>query len=351
MSPLSITGFSAITSAEPVDVRELYAEPLPASHAHARTTFVAREHLGRKGTSSYDRATGLAVVCCQDAVRAAGLQLDATTGRRTGVALGTSLGSFKSTSDYTMETLVQERPYLVNPLLFPNTVMNGAAGQVGIRLGLRGINATIAGGTLGFLNALRYAANAIRRGYADAMLAGAVEEFTPHRAWASHLTGATRAVSSGEAAAVFTLTVADPPPWTGPRRLATVLAVATGFGPGGSDAGDLALAGCVRRVLHGAKLDPVAVAAVHTGEAEAGERQEYGPVVAALGGDVPRMLPKRRFGECDAASGAVALAAVLAAPPDGLDAARRGPEGGDVHLFTARGADGAVGAALIEVYR
>jgi 3-oxoacyl-[acyl-carrier-protein] synthase II len=321
------------------DVAGLYEEPLPSPNGHALTGFDRRALLGRKGTGSYDRATALAVVCCQEALREAATTVDDTTRARIGVALGTSLGSFKSTSDFSRETLIQERPYLVNPLLFPNTVMNCAAGQVAIRFGLRAANATIAGGTLAFLNAVRYAGNAIERGYADVMLTGAVEEYSPHRAWASHLTGATATVSAGEAAAVFVLAGPQAPAWAGPRRCARILAVATGYGPG-DQTGD-ALVGCVERALARAGARADQVRAVLSGEADDTDNSEYGPVVRALGHEPERIMTKRLFGECDAASTAVSLAALLAAGP--IPGAGEG-----LSLLTARGADGAGGAAIVE---
>lgn len=328
---------SAVGAVDPgAGVQYLYEEPLPSPTGHALADFNVRDHLGRKGTSSYDRATALAVVCCQDALREAATTVDDTTRTRVGVALGTSLGSFKSTSDYSRETLIQEKPYLVNPMLFPNTVMNCAAGQVAIRFGLRGVNATIAGGALAFLNAVRYATNAIERGYVDAVLTGAVEEYTPHRAWSSHLTGTTDVVAAGEAAGMFMLAGPRATEWAGPGDVGRILAVTTGYGPGGGEQAELALAGCVRRALDRAGVDPADVATAVTGDVDDSDHREYGPVASALGHEPRRLLPKRLLGECDAASGAVALAVLLASGGTGLS------------LLTARGPDGAVGAALVE---
>lgn len=355
-----ITGWSALTSAgvgvddlrkkldrieladlpldEGNDIADLYAEPMPAATGHALPDFSAREHLGRKGTSSYDRVTGLAVVCGKEALAESGLVVDDESRARVGVVLGTSLGSFKSTSDFTAETLTQDKPYLVNPMLFPNTVMNGAAGQMAIRFGLRGPNVTIAGGALAMLNALRYADNALARGYADVFLAGAVEELTPHRAWAAQLTGKTDTAWAGEAAGFFVLARQPVPRYAGARRSAEILSVATGFGPGGDDAAERALAGCVARAVRRAAVDPAKVAAVFTGETDARDQREYGPVQRALGRRPARVMVKRLLGECDAASGALSLAVLLAADDDLVNG---------LSLLTARGADGAVGAAIV----
>nr|AFV52177.1 ketosynthase [Streptoalloteichus sp. ATCC 53650] len=349
MTAMVITGWSAVTAAgigadalarrvaDPasagrgVVVDGLSDVPLPAPTGHALPGFDVRAELGRKGTSWYDRTTALAVVCCRDALRSAGAPVEGDDTARIGVALGTTLGSHKSVSDYTRETLVQERPYWVNPALFPTTVMNCAAGQVAIRLGLRGVNATLAGGPLAFLNALRYAATVIGRGYADVMLTGAAEEYAPHRAWAAHHTGTTANVPLGEAAAVFVL-AAEREGVTGPR----VLAVATGYAPGGGAAAGQALEGCVARVLRRADVDPAGVSAVFTGEADSRDTREFDAVARVLGHAPERVLAKQMFGECDAASGAVALAVALSRADTGRV------------LLTAVGADGAVGAALVE---
>ncbi|MDL4820279.1 beta-ketoacyl synthase N-terminal-like domain-containing protein [Actinomadura opuntiae] len=333
---MGIAGWSVL-SAGPAKVAELYDEPLPGPVGHALTGFDARARLGRKGTGSYDRVTALAVVCCQEALRDAGTAVDDAARTRIGVALGTTMGSFKSTSDYSRETLVQERPYLVNPLLFPNTVMNCAAGQVAIRFGLKAVNATIAGGPVAFLNALRYAGNAIGRGYADVMLTGAAEEFTPHRAWAARLTGPDGAFEPGEGAGVFVLAGPRAPAWAGPRRPAGILAVATGYGPGGDPDGR-ALAGCAERALARAGVRPAEVAAVVTGEGSDADRGEFAPVARVLGREPERVPAKRDAGDCDAASPALGLGALLASGR--LD-------GGEVALLTARGADGAAGVAVV----
>jgi len=312
-------------------------DPLPQPRGHALPGFSVREQLGRKGTSSYDRGTALAVVACRDALAEAGIEVDDATRARIGVVLGTTVGSFKSTSDFSRETLVQPRPYLVNPVLFPNTVMNCAAGQVAIRLGLQGVNATVAGSQQAFLASLRYATMAIGRGYADVMLTGAVEEFSPHRAWAAELAGSNRNVPVGEAAAVMVLARMEIPVWAGRHRDAEILSVATGYGLGGDAA---ALTGCVAVALRRAGVQASDVTTLVTGEDSEEDRRETGPAAAALGHEPQRLLVKRSLGECDAASGALALAVLLALHRDGK-------RDGELSLLTSAGTDGAVSAAIV----
>jgi 3-oxoacyl-[acyl-carrier-protein] synthase II len=315
----------------PVD--ELYPDPLPAATGHALAGFDIRAHFGRKGTSFYDRVTSLAAVACHGALDDARPRLDGVPAERVGLVLGTTMGSFTSTCDYSRDTLGQDKPYLVNPVLFPNAVMNCAAGQSAIRFGLRGVNSTIAGGRTAMFQALRYAANALDRGHADAVLVGAVEEYTPHRAWANHLAG--RGVPTGEAAAVFVLGRSDD------DTDAEVLAVAAGYGPGGAERADRALEGCVRRAVRQAEVAPERVTTVLTGELDTASEAEYGPATAALGHRPPRILVSRLFGECDAVTGGLELAAVLARHQ--TDPRRDG----QLSLLTARDPDGAVAAAVV----
>jgi len=323
---LVITGWGAVCAAgvgaealrgavsggprEPADITTLYPGPMPSPVAHAYPGFDVRALLGRKGTGFLDRATSLAMVACGQALEDGAVLLDDDHRDRVGVALGTTVGSFQSSSDYSRETLVSERPYLVNPVLFPNTVMNCASGQSAIRYGLRGVNSTIAGGRTGFLAALRYAANALRRGYVDTMLVGAVEEFTPHTAWLHH--HLDRAGLPGEAAVVFALR-ADPVPDSAVR--ARIRSVVSGFQPDESPgAMSAALVACIRRALDRAGADAAEVALLATGEcgepgADDIENAAAAEVFAGL--PVERIAVRDALGDCGAANGALHLAAVL----------------------------------------
>jgi 3-oxoacyl-[acyl-carrier-protein] synthase II len=355
---LAITGWSVLTSAGIgadefagavvegrsglTDVAGMFdEEPLPERRAGAITGFKVRDYLGRKGTSFFDRSTSLALVGCTLALRDTDFELAEDNRERTGIVMGTTTGSLQSTSEYTRETLTQDKPYLVNPLLFPNTVMNCAAGQSAIWHRLKGVNATIAGGQLAGLNALRYAKNTIRRQYADTLLVGAVDEFSPHTAWQTHLANVARGVTVplGEGSAVFV--VEDAAKLNGRRPDAEILAVELGtYGPPGQqpDAGD-GLAVCIARALDRAGVAASDVWAVASGETGADDVEPRG--IAQALGNVRKVLIKELLGECHAASGALQLAALLAhhRSDPALD--------GQVSVVTSCSADGAVGAAVV----
>jgi 3-oxoacyl-[acyl-carrier-protein] synthase II len=355
MTGLAITGWSALcgagTGTAPLlevvrtgrgpaagPVGALYDDALPADRAHAHLDFSVRESLGRKGTSLFDRWTAFAVLTCDLALRDGQVQLDLMGRDRVGVVLGTTVGGLKSTSDFSRETLVQERPYLVPPSLFPNTVMNCGAGQSAIWFGLTGVNATLAGGKLAFPQVLRYSAVTLRQGRADLLLAGAVEEFTPHTAWLTHLN--SPGTVAGEGAAVFVLEPVARTRAAGRHLDAEILAVVTAHCPGdhSTAARTRALAGCAATALARAGVEPRQVDLVATG----GTGIEPDAVVAALGRrPATSMAAEEWLGECQAASAGLQLALVLAVHR--LDPARDGA----VSLLTAHTEDGGVAAWVI----
>lgn len=327
------------------DVTGLYPDPLPTSTAHALAGFDVRQILGRKGTSFLDRRSSLALVACAEAVKDSGLMIDDENRTRIGITLGTTWGSLAAMSDFTRDTLVEQRPYLVNPARFPNTVMNCAAGQAAIWYRLKGVNATIAGDQMAFLQGLEYSANVLRRGYADTILAGAVEEFTPHTAWATSLMRRNgSAVVAGEAAAVFVVERSEAARQTGKRVDAEILSVDIAFAPGGASGGRMtgALERCIGRALGQAHVDAADLSLVATCEDDDdGIQIEADALAAANAGHVRRILVKRAFGECHAAVGCLQVAALLALH-------RNDPgRDGDVSLVTGWTREGSVGAAVM----
>lgn len=138
--------------------------------------FDVRERLGRRGSSTLDRNGALALMAATECLD--GVAVDPS---RTGVIVGTTVGSFSSTSNFSALTMTEDKPYNVPPSLFPNTVMNSAAGLTAIRFGLTGPNTTIAGGDRAGLKSVRYLATLMAAGYLDAALLICVEEDSPHR--------------------------------------------------------------------------------------------------------------------------------------------------------------------------
>jgi 3-oxoacyl-[acyl-carrier-protein] synthase II len=177
---LSMPQLSAAVAAPPMHVDR---EHFPGDIHYRTADFDVAGILGAKGIRTMDRTTALAVSTSKLLHDKIAYQ-QFIPSERVGFVVGTSTGSIRSTSDFTRDSLVQERPFLVNPALFPNTVMNCAAGQCGIWFKARSVNATISGGRLSGLLAFKYALQMLRRRYADLLFTGSVEELCPQTAWA-----------------------------------------------------------------------------------------------------------------------------------------------------------------------
>ncbi|MFH8404366.1 beta-ketoacyl synthase N-terminal-like domain-containing protein [Streptomyces sp. NPDC018019] len=307
------------------------------------------EILGRKGLRALTRADQLAMAACTlslDALAEDGAALPAD---RTGVVLGSSVGSARAWGEFTRDTFVQEAPYFVNPSHFPGTLMNAAAGRTAIRHGLTGVNATVSGGPLAALHAFRYARNALLGGHAQRLLTGAVEELSAQNAWAWYRSGALKpGTPLGEGGAVFALQPAAP---TGEavRPLARLLACDTGFADPARGPLHAAqrLADCIRTALLRSRVASEDVAIVAPGAA--GRRgwdavEERALRSAFDGGPEPcRLTVQPVLGETNGAGGALQLAAVLARWQDPA----ADTEGERAALLTSLGADGSVGCAVV----
>ena len=299
--------------------------------------------LGAKGTRAMDRATGIAVA-------GVGMLLDeyggAAPGRPgdVGLVLGTGSGSVQSIIDFTRESMTGEKPYSVDPARFPNTVMNRAAGQSAIWHGLKGPNATVAGGAATGLLALNYAVRLLRRGRCETILCGAVEEFSEHRGWLAWNAG-QRDEPLGEGCAIFLLEPAENAVRAGRTPLATVLGSRFAAFGEVEEAGR-SLAGCVTGLLErlGLRADDVRLVVDSGAPGVLGERERAG-IAAAIGAGAVRLPCRELLGDLAAASASFQLATALAA-------ASRSPAPApapEVVLVTTVDRDGVAGCTVLRL--
>ena len=124
-----------------------------------------------------DRSARLLCVAAHMALTGTGLQQQegGEGDPNLGLVCGTMFGSVHSITSFDWSG-VTDGPAYVNPMEFPNTVINSPAGQAAIKHKLRGVNSTISAGLVSGLYAIHYAAEFLRFGRATALLAGGVEE-------------------------------------------------------------------------------------------------------------------------------------------------------------------------------
>ncbi|WP_030861496.1 beta-ketoacyl synthase N-terminal-like domain-containing protein [Streptomyces sp. NRRL S-37] len=316
--------------------------------------------LGSRGTRTMDRLTGLTVATLGTLLEPDGSRRRLDEPEHVGLVLGTGSGSVQSTMDFTRDALTGAKPFYVDPALFPNTVMNRAAGQSAIWYGLKGPNATLAGGPLTGLQALRYATRLRERGYSRTVLCGAVEEYSEQRAWlAWHTRGEERRRTPlAEACAMFLLEDADTARDAGRTPRADILAVRFAAGPQGTRP---ALERCVRGALEAAGTAPHEVAfaapsgrttpppgACPMGFGQQARADDVETVETTVLGDVldgtdaEFVGVRELLGDASAASAGVQLAAVLAA------AAHR-PRPGAAAVVTSVDDDGLVACLVLRL--
>ncbi|MBN2085005.1 MAG: beta-ketoacyl-ACP synthase II [Anaerolineales bacterium] len=130
--------------------------------------------LGRKESRRMDRYTQFAVAASLEALAAARLSIPVSSPERTGVLVGTGMGGI-GTLMSEMEVLRKNGPNRISPFLVPMLLADNAGGQVAIHTGARGPNHCIVSACASGTNAIGEAAEVIRRGAADVMIAGGAE--------------------------------------------------------------------------------------------------------------------------------------------------------------------------------
>ncbi|MEU0237118.1 beta-ketoacyl synthase N-terminal-like domain-containing protein [Nocardiopsis sp. NPDC006198] len=317
------------------------ADDYPPLGVRSVEGFRLRDHVGRKGTRNLDRLTGFGLVAAKLALAGAPAGAEAD---RTGVVVTTSTGSTQSLMDLAGDTLLQERPYLVNPSRFPNTVLNCCAGQIAIWNGLRGANVTLAAGQASGMNAFRHARMVLSLGRADRLVVGGVEELSAPLAWGWHASGTlAEGTPIGEGAAAFVVTTSEAARAGGAGIAAEVLGVEVGFHPASRGDRAKAVAEHVRRALARSGVAPGDVTEVSPGSTGlvGVERAELRGIALALGGVPPVRDVTRAVGQCYSAAGAMQVAGLLAAwRSDPSDRPR-------LALVTAVGHDGNIGALVL----
>ena len=129
---------------------------------------------GTREARKMDRFTQFATTASIEALAQSGLTIDDSNRDRVGILIGSGIGGVITLIEQ-YEVLRQRGPERVSPFLIPMMISDGAAGNIAIRVGARGPNMSVATACASGTNALGEAAEMIRRGAADVMIAGAAE--------------------------------------------------------------------------------------------------------------------------------------------------------------------------------
>ncbi len=220
-------------------IRAFDATGLPVRVAAEVKDFDAAQIASPKEVRKLERNVLLALGAAREAMGDAAL--DGFDPARVGIVFGTAIGGVNGILE--QDEILRERgPSRVSPSFLPNVLVDSASGQLAISLGIRGLNYAIVSACATGSHAIGEGAEIIKRGDADAVLAGggeacmhplilagftamrglAVEEEDPPRA--SRPFDATRAgFVMGEGACVLVLEDLDSARARGARVYAEVL--------------------------------------------------------------------------------------------------------------------------------
>src|SRR5215510_5300628 len=277
------TWAAAVAGSSGIDwIRSFDASGLPVRVAAEVKDFDPTQVASPKEVRKLERNVLLSLGAAREAMQDAGLNgFDPT---RVGIVFGTAIGGVNGILE--QEEILRERgPDRVSPNFLPNVLVDSASGQLAISLGIKGLNYAVVSACATGSHAIGEAAEIIKRGDADAVLAGgaeacmhplilagftamrglAVEDEDPPRA--SRPFDATRAgFVMGEGACVLVLEDLDAARARGARIYAEVL----GYG-GSNDAYHMAapdpasvgVAEMMRSALARARVDPTDVGYVN----------------------------------------------------------------------------------------
>lgn len=299
-------------------------DPLPAG----RIDFDPKQYL-EGNLRPIDRTGRLVIAAAGLALEDSGWDAERRAERPVGLVLGTMYCSVHTIVAFDQRAL-DAGPKYVRPFDFANSVINAAAGQTAIWHGLRGVNSTLAGGTAAGLEALAYAADLIRSGRSQAIVAGGGDELCFESCLAFQRGGAlspgdarpfdTRrdGFNPAEGAALFVLEEADAAERRGARILAEIHGHASAYDVSRGTDGASTLATVertVRLALGDAGLAPTDIDAISAG---ANGARSDAHEAAGLDGafrDRPTPVPvtavKSMLGESLGASGAFQTLAML----------------------------------------
>ena len=149
-------------------------EPLTTKFAGEVKGFEPTDYINRKDARHMDRFAQLAVAASRQATEHAGLKIDSSNQENIGIIIGSGIGGLTTLSEQ-VRVMLERGPDRVSPFLVPMMASDMAAAQVSIALGVKGPNLCITSACSSGSDAIGAAYELIKKGDAEAMIAGGSE--------------------------------------------------------------------------------------------------------------------------------------------------------------------------------
>ncbi len=148
--------------------------PLETKFAGEVKGFDPINYIGRKEARRMDRFAQLAVAAGQQAIQNAGLNINPANQSNIAVIVGSGIGGLSTLFEQT-KIFLENGASRVSPFLAPMMISDMAAAQISITLGIKGLNLCTTSACSSSSDAIGVACELIRRGGAEAALAGGSE--------------------------------------------------------------------------------------------------------------------------------------------------------------------------------
>jgi 3-oxoacyl-[acyl-carrier-protein] synthase II len=164
---------AAVAGRSGVDwIRSFDTDGLPVRVGAEVKDFDAAQVASPKEVRKLERNVLLALGAAREAMQDAGL--NGFDPARVGIVFGTAIGGVSGILEQG-EILRERGPERVSPNFLPNVLVDSASGQLAISLGIKGLNYAVVSACATGSHAIGEAAEIIKRGDADAVLAGGGE--------------------------------------------------------------------------------------------------------------------------------------------------------------------------------
>ncbi len=133
-----------------------------------------QEHFELKSAKRLDRFCQLAMVSAREAFKDSGISKENTDMTRVGVIVGSGMGGL-TTIEEQNKNLIEKGPSRLSPMYIPMSIVNIAAGNIAIDLGIKGESFCIVTACATSTHSIGESFRLIRHGYQDVVLAGGAE--------------------------------------------------------------------------------------------------------------------------------------------------------------------------------